>query len=294
MNDRQAIREFLRTRRARIAPESAGFPTGGDRRRVPGLRREEVAERAGVSVDYYTKLERGTLDGASDAVLGSIARVLRLDDAEGEYLFNLFGKAGRQQQSAVPDSVTPVVRHLLDAAASVPAIVVNRRMDIIAGNELGWAFVYPLEPTLIGPANVSRFVFCDGRARSFYGDWAEVADDNAAHLRRESARYPQDASLAALIDELMDGNEEFRRRWREHNVRRNYSGAKSFTHPVAGLLELGYVNVELGDPGLFLTTFVPEPGSRSEHGLRLLASWWATEHTEAADTDLTQQATNPR
>ena len=281
MDNRAEIREFLASRRGRITPEQAGIEPGGGRRRVPGLRREEVARLAGVSVDYYTRLERGNLTGVSESVLDAIARALELDRAERDHLDDLARTANtsahRRPTSPPPASVSPVMQNLLDAITGAPAFVGNNRMDIVAANTLGYALYSEMYRGPVRPANHSRFIFLDPRSHTFYPDWERAATVNVAILRRDAGRTPHDKGIAELVGELSMRSDEFRTRWAAHDVRRHYSGAKSFHHPV-GLLELSYQAMELeDDPGHTLTVYPAAPGSSSDQALRLLASWAATE-----------------
>ncbi|MEE2570691.1 helix-turn-helix transcriptional regulator [Pseudarthrobacter sp. J64] len=281
MDNRAEVREFLASRRARITPEQAGLEQFGGRRRVKGLRREEVALLAGVSVDYYTRLERGNLAGVSESVLDAIAHALELDRAEHDHLYDLARAAGpgRRRPAGAPAAVVrPVLQHLLDAITTAPAFIGNNRMDIVAANALGYALYSDMYRTPARPANHSRFIFLDPRSQDFYTEWEQAANANVAILRREAGRAPHDKGIAALVGELSMRSEEFRVRWAAHNVRRHYSGAKVFRHPVVGLLELNYQVMELEeDPGHALTVFPAVPGSPSDEALRLLASWGATE-----------------
>jgi len=276
------VREFLATRRARITPEAAGLTVYGGNRRVPGLRREEVAMLAGVSVDYYTRLERGNLAGVSESVLEALVRALRLDEAERDHLFDLARAANassRTRPRAVRLRVRPSVQFTLDAITGAPAFVRNGRMDILATNQLGLALYSQMFSDAARPANHSRFIFLDPRAVDFYPDWNLAANNNVAMLRTESGRNPYDKGLADLIGELSMRSDEFRVRWAAHNVRRHYSGNKHFHHPVIGDIELMFEAMELAeDPGLTLTVYPAEPGSKAEESLSLLASWAATEH----------------
>lgn len=288
MDNKAEVREFLVSRRGRITPEQAGIETYGDRRRVSGLRREEAARLAGVSVEYFTRVERGNLRGVSDTVLEAIARALQLDAAEHEHLFNLARAADRSPRRAgrapADRAVRPEVHYLLDAITEAPAVVVNNRMDIVAANALGYAMHSPLFAGNLftgnrRPVNYSRFIFLDSRSRDFYPDWDRAARTNVAILRREAGRSPHDKGLSELVGELSMGSDEFRQLWATHNVRQHYTGMKSFLHPVVGLLELNYLTVELdGDPGLSMTTYPATPGSASAEALQLLASWAATEN----------------
>lgn len=282
MDHRVEARDFLSSRRARITPEQAGVETFGTRRRVTGLRREEVARLAGVSIDYYTRLERGNLQGVSESVLDAIAGALQLDAAEHEHLRDL-----ARHQNATPRraaAVTPVaavrpeLQYLLDAIAEAPAMIVNNRQDIVAANELGWAMHSDLVSANARPCNFSRFIFLDPEARNFYQDWQRAAHTNVAILRREAGRTPNDRELAALIGELSMRSDAFRALWAAHDVRRHYAGVKSFRHRVVGPLELHFQTLELAeDPGLALTIYPATPGSPTADALRLLASWAATE-----------------
>lgn len=283
MDNRAEVRQFLSTRRGRITPEQAGLEPYGGRRRVPGLRREEVARLAGVSVDYYTRLERGNLSGVSDSVLDAIARALELDRAEHDHLYDLARTAntsGRKRAaSAAPAGVRLELQHLLDAITGAPAFIGNNRMDILAANTLGYALYSDMYRSTARPANHSRFIFLDPRSHDFYTDWERAASTNVAILRREAGRHPHDKGIAELVGELSMRSDEFRTRWAAHNVRRHYAGTKFFEHPVVGLLELIYQVLELEeDPGHTLTVYPAIPGSPSDEALKLLASWAATEN----------------
>lgn len=286
---RAEVRDFLASRRAKITPEQAGLTVYGGNRRVPGLRREEAALLAGVSVDYYTRLERGNLAGVSEGVLEALARALQLDDAERDHLFDLARAANaspRARERAPRQAVRPSVQFMLEAITGAPAFVRNARMDILAANPLGFALYSQMYDDVarhtldvpVRPANHSRFIFLDTRAREFYPDWALAANNNVALLRTESGRNPYDKGLADLVGELSTRSEEFAALWARHNVRRHYSGNKQFRHPVVGDLELLFeALVPSEDPGLTLTVYPAVPGSPSEESLRLLASWAATE-----------------
>ena len=279
------VREFLSSRRAKITPEQAGLTVFGGNRRVPGLRREEAAMLAGVSVDYYTRLERGNLSGVSESVLDALARGLRLDDAERDHLFDLARTANASARTRPGKSpkqrIRPSVEFMLEAITGAPAFVRNGRMDILAANRLGMALYSQLYTDPVRPVNHSRFIFLNPRALDFYPDWNLAANNNVAMLRTESGRNPYDKGLADLIGELSMRSEEFRVRWAAHNVRRHYSGNKHFHHPVVGEIELMFEALQLAeDPALTLTVYPAEPGSKSEESLRLLASWAATERIE--------------
>jgi transcriptional regulator with XRE-family HTH domain len=278
-------REFLASRRAKITPEMAGLTFVHGRRRVPGLRREEVAMLAGVSVDYYTKLERGNLAGTSESVLDAIARALKLDEAERDHLYNLARAAspsGKSRRRPLQSgTVRPTLQFMLDSITASPAFIGNHHMDIVAANQLGYALYSEMYQGPARPANHSRFIFLDPRARDFYPDWDLAANTNVAILRTQSGRNPFDKRLADLVGELSMRSEEFRARWAAHNVRRHYAGTKVFRHPVVGELELAYESMELAeDPGFTLTVYPAVPGSPSDERLRLLASWAATERIQ--------------
>ncbi|MQY28861.1 helix-turn-helix domain-containing protein [Nocardia aurantia] len=279
MDNRSEIREFLRSRRARITPEQANLPIHGTNRRVPGLRREEVALLAGVSVDYYVKLERGNLSGVSDEVLSSIAGALQLDEAEHAHLFDLAHAANarpapRRRPAAV--QIRPSLQRFLDAIAT-PAWVRNERMDFLAANELGRALYSDILASPIRPANTARFVFLDPAAREHYPEWADVAADIVAVLRGSAGRSPHNRALMDLIGELATRSDEFRTRWAAHNVRFHRTGRKRLHHRIVGELELTYEALELpADPGLTLFAYTAEPGTPSAERLRLLAEWATT------------------
>jgi transcriptional regulator with XRE-family HTH domain len=292
------IREFLTSRRGRITPEQAGLRTyGGGARRVPGLRREEVASLAGVSIAYYTKLERGDTAGVSDAVLNALARALQLDEPERSHLFDLARAAqptSRPRRRRAPTHVRPGVQRLLDAI-NAPAMVRNGRMDILAVNQLGRALYADLLSGGNEPANSARFTFLDPRATTLFVDWDQAADDAVAVLRGEAGRNPLDRDLSDLVGELSTRSEEFRTRWARHDVRYHDTGTKRLHHPLVGLLELTYEGMALiADPDLMLFVFTAEVGSRSDDALNLLASWTATPDQETADADHQEQPRHQR
>jgi transcriptional regulator with XRE-family HTH domain len=281
VDTRNEIREFLTSRRAKITPEQAGLRTyGSGTRRVPGLRREEVALLAGVSVDYYTRLERGTASGVSETVLEALARALHLDEAERAHLFDLARAATmtpRTRRRPAKERVRPSVQRILDAMTAAPAFVRNGHMDILAANRLGYALYAQHFDSAHGPANSARFIFLDPRATDFYVDWEQVATDAVAILRSEAGRDPYDRGLSDLVGELSTRSETFRTRWAAHNVRFHDTGFKRFHHPVVGGLELTFETMELSaDQGLMMFVYTPEVGSKSEEALNLLASWTAT------------------
>jgi len=289
MDHRSEVREFLRTRRAKVTPEQANLIPGGNRR-VPGLRREEVALLAGVSVDYYAQLERGDLGGVSDEVLHALARALRLDEAETGHLLDLARSAQpravrRKRASSTVRQVRPSLQRFLDAVSDAPAWVRNERMDFIAVNRLARALYAPVFGGGQRPPNNARFVFLDEEAsRAFYTDWEQGADDIVATLRGYAGRHPHDKGLTDLIGELVTRSEPFRARWAAHNVRFHRTGLKRVHHPVVGDLELTYEALDLpADPGWHMFAYTAEPNSATHERLRLLASWAATLDQEDND-----------
>jgi transcriptional regulator with XRE-family HTH domain len=293
---RRQIREFLSTRRARISPEQAGLPAYGDRRRVSGLRREEVALLAGISSEYYTRLERGNATGVSDSVIDAIAQALHLDDAERTHLLDLLRTAGTtrppRRRPARP-RVRPTVQRVLDSMVGTPGFVLNGRLDLLAANQLGRALFSPVYADPVRPPNNARFLFLDPQATEFFGDWDKVANDTVALLRAEAGRDPYDRGLSDLIGELSTRSEEFRVRWAAHHVRIHTTGIKRLHHPVVGDLELAFETFPLAaDPGQSLLTYTAEPGSPSQDALHLLASWAATtdDLQQAASSDDAGQA----
>ncbi|EFL38092.1 helix-turn-helix transcriptional regulator [Streptomyces griseoflavus] len=277
------VREFLRTRRARLTPQQAGLPVYGGQRRVTGLRREEVALLAGMSVDYYVRLERGNLSGASDSVLEALAHALQLDEAERTHLYDLARTAtpSGRRPTATSSRVRPTILRLLDSMADVPAYVRNGRFDILAANPLGRALYAPLFDSPLfaqrGPVNSARFMFLDPASKDFWADWDKGANDAVAFLRTETGRSPHDKALTDLIGELTTRSDDFARRWARHDVKFHHSGVKNLHHPLVGDLALPWEAMELpSDPGLRLNFYTPEPDSREREALGLLASWAST------------------
>ena len=280
MDTQGVVREFLASRRARITPEQAGLPSFGGTRRVAGLRRAEVAILAGVSPDYYTRLERGNLSGVSDSVLDAIARALQLDDAERSHLHDLARAANagpRARRRPPKPQIRTGVQSLLDAMTDAPAFVRNGRLDILATNRLNEALHSPAFTDAARPVNLARFFFLHPAAEQFYPDWDDVADATVALLRTEAGRDPYDKALSDLVGELATRSDEFRTRWAAHNVRLHHTGVKRFQHPVVGRLELAFEAMPLpADPGLTLTAYSTTAGTPASDALRLLASWAAT------------------
>jgi transcriptional regulator with XRE-family HTH domain len=260
------------SRRARVTPDEAGlYVLDGDIRRVPGLRREEVADLAGVSADYYTQLERGNVDGASDSVLNALARALRLDDAERLHLFNLARPETAALVASSHGAIRPSVQRTLDAFTGGMALVRNRRWDYLAANPLGRAVYAEIFDGRTGPPNQVRYVFLDDRSRDFFDDWPAVAHDTARILRSEAGRDSHDPGPAELIEELSQTSDEFRAVWSQHDVRLPAAGLHRFHHPLVGELNLVFEAAELrADPGLTLLLATAEEGSPSEQALHRL------------------------
>lgn len=284
-SNRADVRDFLITRRAKITPRQAGLTIYGGNRRVPGLRREEVAMLAGVSADYYTRLEKGNLSGVSEAVLEAIAGALQLDEAERLHLFDLARTASTSPARAArrprPQQVRPGIQLILDGMTGTPAFVRNGRLDILAVNALGRVLYSPVFANPARPANLARFRFLDPAARDFYPDFDDSAHTTVALLRTEAGRDPYNKALTDLIGELSTRSEEFRTLWAAHNVRLHRTGLKHFRHPAIGTLDLMFEAMALeADGGLTLTAYTAEPGTPSHDGLALLASWAATSHHE--------------
>ncbi|MFC8234493.1 helix-turn-helix transcriptional regulator [Streptomyces sp. NPDC001981] len=268
--------DFLRSRRARIQPEDVGLQAYG-RRRVPGLRREEVAQLAGVSVDYYIRLEQGRGPSVSDAVLDAIARVLRLDETELAYLHTVARPSTktRGERPAAAQRVRPGLRLLLDTIDRAPAFILGRRMDVLAWNALGDAVVgFSRMPA--AARNMPRQVFLEPAARELYPEWAAVAAETVSHLRLDAGLHPTDRQLATLVGELSLRSEDFRRLWADHQVKAKTYGVKRIRHPMAGELNLPYETLALpGDPDQSLVVYTPEPDTETAERIALLASWAA-------------------
>jgi len=281
MDNRAQVREFLISRRERISPAQAGLPAyGGSNRRVKGLRREEVALLAGVSIDYYVRMERGNLTGASEAVLDGIASALQLDEAERAHLFDLARAAQPappRQRRRTTSGVTDGIQQILDAMTDAPAWVRNARHDMLAANRLARALYAPVLADPRRPANNARFVYLDPMAREFFPDWERAADDIAAMLRSEAGSNPHDKQLIELVGELSTRSEEFRSRWAAHNVRFHRTGRKCIHHPVVGTLDLNFEAMEFpAHPGLTLLAYTAAAGTPTADSLKMLASWAAT------------------
>lgn len=272
------IAEFLTSRRARVTPDQVGLPSYGPRR-VKGLRREEVASLAGVSVEYYKRLERGSAAGASDSVLAALADALRLDEAERAHLFDLARAvnpvAPARRRAAPAPRVRPEVLRVIEAMGT-PAVVITAHHDYLAANDFGRALFAPLFESREQPPNSLRFTFLDPAARDFWVEWERIAKDLVAHIRSLAGSNPYDKTLSDLVGELSTRSHEFRTWWAAHNVRHHRSGTKRLRHPEVGEIEISYEVLELPADGLTIATYSAEPGSRSQQALDLLASWVAT------------------
>lgn len=270
--------EFLRSRRARVRPEEAGLPTYGERRRVAGLRREEVALLAGVSVPYYVRLEQGRAGNVSAEVLNAVARVLGLDDTERAHLHDLARPASGKAVKVPVERVRPTLRRVLDSMPDIPAFVMGRRTDMLACNRLASLLFWNRPTPPDGPLNCARLVFLDEHTRSLFRDWEHKARETVAFLRLDAGRHPGDRELAALVGELSVKSADFRRLWAEHEVQERSAGRNILDHPLAGELVLDYDSLRPGEQGdQVLVTYLAEPGSRTEEALRFLASWHAAE-----------------
>jgi MmyB-like transcription regulator ligand binding domain/Helix-turn-helix domain len=285
MSRKDDVREFLISRRAHITPEQAGLPDVGGERRVPGLRREEFARLAGVSLDYYTQLERGHIRGASESVLNAICRALQLTDVEREYLFELArtvpttpaARSARRTTPSVRTSVQGVLYHM-----TVPAVIVNAQQDLIASNLIGRALFSPHFEA--NKPNLARFIFLDPRAPEFYVDWAQARSMTAAMLRLESGRDPLNSDLTALIGELSTLSPQFRQDWADRDVHEHRTGRKVYRHPEVGAIDVTFDVFEMpGEPGLSLVTYSVDQGSEFADKLALLTAWAATnQHPDPA------------
>jgi transcriptional regulator with XRE-family HTH domain len=286
VDNRSEVREFLSSRRARLKPEEAGLPLYGGNRRVPGLRREEVAMLAGLSSDYYVQLERGRLHGVSESVLDAVANALQLDDAERTHLFDLARTANAsagQPRRPSPQKVRPGLQRVLDAITDAPAWIRNGRSDMLATNRLGRALYAPVLDDPVRPANTARFTFLSPRGPEFYRDWEQTAKDMVAVLRAEAGRNPYDKGLTDLVGELSTRSETFRTLWASHDVLFHQTGRKRLHHPVVGDLDLSYEAFDLSaDPGLRMLVYTAEPASPTADALNLLASWAVTQDHASA------------
>ncbi|MFF8278563.1 MULTISPECIES: helix-turn-helix domain-containing protein [Streptomyces] len=276
------LSEFLRSRRARLKPEDVGLPEFGRHRRVPGLRREELAQLAGVSVAYYTRLEQGNGRNVSMEVLDSIARALRLNDTERAHLTHLAKPTVKKKQRAAitrPQQVRPGLLHLLESMEGVPAFVLGRRLDVLAWNRMARALLGDFAAMAPEERNVARLVFLDPNSRDLYMDWECKATEVVSVLRLYAGCYPDDPALLALVGELSVKSEQFRSLWAAHTVTDKGHGTKRLRHPLVGEMTLGYETLKVsgGDPDLVLVTYQAEPGTAAADALRLLATWGVDE-----------------
>ena len=296
MDVRRDVHDFLVTRRARITPAQAGLPTFGDKRRVAGLRREEVASLAGISVDYYARLERGNLRGVSDSVLDALARALQLDDTERAHLDDLARAAnaattragGRPRPPKNASRIRQSVHSLL-AGFTLPAYVRDAELNILAANDLCVALYGDILTPDRLPLNLARFVFLDRRSADFFGDWSTIADDVVASLRREVGRNPNSRSLSDLVGELTTRSDEFSTRWARHDVRAHRTADKTLHNPIVGDIDLTGDALELAGDGLVIIAYTAKPDSRAAEQLAFLASWAMQHPAPAADTRMEPQ-----
>lgn len=289
MDSRGAISEFLTTRRAKLTPEQVGLPDFGGRRRVPGLRREEVALVAGMSSEYYKRLERGNATGVSEAVIDGVSRALQLDEAEHAHLQDLIRAANagarphQRRRPVATSQLTSGMRQTIDAMSTVPVFVQNGRLDAVATNALGRALFSEMLDDVSPPANAARFIFLDARAQTFYRHWDAQARQIVAVLRAEAGRSPHDRRLTDLVGQLSTRSELFRKLWAAHDVREHRTGLKNVHHPVVGDLDLTFQAMDLAsDRGLQMIVFSAEPGSATHDRLQLLANLTATTTEGAA------------
>jgi transcriptional regulator with XRE-family HTH domain len=288
IDPRNEVREFLSSRRARISPEQAGLPAYGGNRRVKGLRREEVAMLAGVSVDYYVRMERGNLASASDGVLDALASALQLDEAEREHLYALArqsGAGGSRRKRRTPGTVRPALQQVLDAITDAPAWIRNGRHDVLAMNQLARALYAPVLADPRRPANTARFVYLNREvAEQFFVDYDKIARDAAAMLRLEAGQNPHDEDLIALVGELSTRSELFRKQWASQDVRFHRSGRKRLRHPAVGQLDLDFETMQIpSEPGLQLNIYTAPANTPTADGLKLLASWAASQDNLATE-----------
>ena len=280
MDTHDDIGEFLTSRRAKLTPTQAGLPDFGGRRRVPGLRREEVALLAGMSAEYYKRLERGNASGVSEAVIDGISRALQLTDAEHAHLYDLIRTANagahpqRRRATTRKTQLTAGMQQTIDAMSTVPVFIQNGRLDAVATNRLGRALFSEMFDDAKPPVNAARFVFLNPKAQDFYQDWEANTRQIVAILRAEAGRSPYDRQLSDLVGELSTRSDLFRKLWGAHDVKEHRTGTKSIHHPLVGDLDLTFQSMDLtSDRGLQMLVFSAEPGSASHDRLQLLANW---------------------
>lgn len=280
MDTRHEVHEFLTALRGRITPEKAGLTTFGGERRVPGLRREEVAQLAGVSTAYYARMERGDLGGVSDSVLFALVNALQLNEAESEHLFDLARNATgtrRPSRARADARLSPQLAQLMDTMRDVPVVALSKLGDTLGSNTLGRALFPHLFPDDGQPVNTARYLFLDPRSRTFYPEWDTVARQSVSALRLLAGHDPSDRQLAALVGELATRSTEFRTWWGSHTVRTHISGTKRIDHPIVGEMALSYQTLTIqSTPNVRLATYLAEIGTPSADALDLLRSWAAT------------------
>ncbi|TDW70399.1 helix-turn-helix transcriptional regulator [Kribbella pratensis] len=282
MDRRAELTEFLKSRRARVQPEDLGLKVFTGRRRVPGLRREELAQAAGVSADYYVRFEQGRAENVSQEILDAVADVLRLSDDERKHLALLAKPARRKARRRTAERMRPGLQRLLDSMTDVPAFVLGRRMDVIGWNRLASALIADFDSLDLKERNILRMVFLDPASRDFYPQWEAVADETVGYLRMYAGRYPDDPELAELVGELSIRSPEFREHWARHDVKDKTFGTKTQHHPIVGDITVQYETLQPpGEPDQLLVTYTVEPGSTSEQNLRLLASWTAADREDS-------------
>jgi transcriptional regulator with XRE-family HTH domain len=283
MDRREELTEFLKSRRARVQPEDLGLKVYGARRRVPGLRREELAQAAGVSADYYVRLEQGRTDNVSQEILDAVADVLSLSEDERKHLALLAKPARRKvKRRTTTQRIRPGLQALLDSMTDVPAFVLGRRMDVLGWNRLAAALIADFGSLEPKDRNIPRLVFLDPATRDFYPDWDAVADETVGYLRTYAGRYPDDPELAELVGELSIHSPEFRQHWARHDVKDKTFGTKAQYHHLVGEIIVQYETLQPpGEPDQLMVTYTVEPGSTSEQNLRLLASWTADDREKS-------------
>jgi transcriptional regulator with XRE-family HTH domain len=282
MDRSKEIADFLRSRRAAISPDQAGLPSDGRVRRVPGLRRDEVARLAGVSTEYYTRLEQGRAGNPSTEVVQALARTLQLDASEREHLTDLLlpGPHTARRTATRPQRVRPGLYLMLETLSHVPAFILGRRTDVLAANHLARSVLTDFEALPATRRNLARYYLLDPQARERVGDWDKIASETVAILRLEAGRYPDDRRLADLVGELTLLCPEFPTWWNDHKVLRRTHGAKHYYHPVAGDLHFSYESFQVpGDTEQTLCVYNVEPGSDTAQALKLLSNWTAPERT---------------